>query len=78
MTNEVIRDGSVGIGASVFSVLMQWIKPIGEAASSISSIIGCVVACIMLWRLIRTPHATYFQPPAPKPETSETKKDRTE
>jgi hypothetical protein len=76
MTSEALRDGSVGIGASAFSVAMHYLKPIGEIASSISAIIGCIVACIMLWRLIQAPYPYQFPPPAqPKHET---KKDRTE
>lgn len=66
MTNEVIRDGSVGVGASVFSVLMGVLKPLGEVASSMSSIIGCIVACIMLWRLLRPSPVVVppYHPPA--------------
>lgn len=41
-----------GGSASVLSVLLGWLKPIGEIASSLSAIFGCCIAGLMLWRLI--------------------------
>lgn len=45
----------IGGGASVLSVIVGWLKPLGEIASSVSAIFGCCIAGVMLWRLIRKP-----------------------
>lgn len=50
MSDEVAA--GIGGSASVLSVLVGWLKPLGEIASSISAIIGCIIAVVMLWRLI--------------------------
>jgi hypothetical protein len=55
MTNQPqeIRDGSIGIGSGLVSAVMGWLKPLGEVASSIGSIVTCIIACVMLYRLLR-------------------------
>jgi hypothetical protein len=50
MSDEVAA--GIGGGASVLSMIVGWLKPLGEIASSVSAIIGCVIAAVMLWRLI--------------------------
>jgi hypothetical protein len=35
------------------SAIMGWLKPLGEFASSIGSIVTCIIACVMLYRLLR-------------------------
>jgi hypothetical protein len=49
-------EAAAGVGglASVLSVLLGWLKPLGEIASSLSAIFGCCIAGVMLWRLIRS------------------------
>ena len=51
MSDEVTA--GIGGSASVLSVLLGWLKPLGELASSLSAIFGCCIAGLMLWRLIR-------------------------
>jgi hypothetical protein len=55
MTNHAheIRDGSIGISSGIVSAIMGWLKPLGEVASSIGSIVTCIIACVMLYRLLR-------------------------
>jgi len=55
MTNQTseIRDGSIGIGSGLLSAIMGWLKPLGEVASSVGSIVTCIIACVMLYRLLR-------------------------
>lgn len=48
-----IRDGSIGIGSGLTSAIMGILKPLGEVASSIGSIVTCIIACVMLYRLLR-------------------------
>jgi tetrahydromethanopterin S-methyltransferase subunit C len=55
MTNQAheIRDGSIGIGSGIVSAIMGWLKPLGEVASSVGSIVTCIIACVMLYRILR-------------------------
>lgn len=48
-----IRDGSIGIGSGLMSAIMGWLKPLGEVASHVGSIVTCTIACVMLYRLLR-------------------------
>jgi tetrahydromethanopterin S-methyltransferase subunit C len=54
MTNHhEIRDGSIGIGSGLTSAIMGILRPLGDVASSIGSIVTCIIACVMLYRLLR-------------------------
>lgn len=57
VTNHVhdIRDGTIGMASGLSSALIHWLRPLGEVASHIGSIATCIIACIMLYRILRGP-----------------------
>lgn len=57
VTNHVhdIRDGTIGMASGLSSALIHWLRPLGEVASHIGSIATCIIACIMLYRIVRGP-----------------------
>lgn len=52
MNPHEIRDGTIGATAGIGGAILHWLKIFGEAGSSIASILGAVIAAIMLWRLV--------------------------
>lgn len=57
VTNHVhdIRDGTIGMVFGISSAIIHWLRPLGEVASHIGSIATCIIACVMLYRLLRGP-----------------------
>jgi tellurite resistance protein TehA-like permease len=57
VTNHVhdVRDGAIGMASGLSSALIHWLRPLGEVASHIGSIATCIIACIMLYRIVRGP-----------------------
>lgn len=55
MTNDhnQMRDWGVGAGSGLTSAILGWLKPLGDAASSIGAIATCIISLVMLYRLIR-------------------------
>jgi hypothetical protein len=52
MNAHEIRDGTIGATAGIGGAILHWLKLLGEAGSSIASILGAIIAAIMLWRLV--------------------------
>jgi len=50
-TNE-IRDGAIGVTAGVGGAVLHWFDLAGKIGSNIASIVGAIIAVVMLWRLI--------------------------
>ena len=43
------------MASGLSSALIHWLRPLGEVASHIGSIATCIIACIMLYRIVRGP-----------------------
>jgi hypothetical protein len=43
------------MASGLSSALIHWLRPLGEVASHIGSIATCIIACIMLYRILRGP-----------------------
>lgn len=50
---QQITDASVGAGSGFLAALIGWLQPIGQIASSLAAIIGCIISMVMLYRLLR-------------------------
>lgn len=52
MNSSEVRDGAIGATAGIGGAVMHWFELAGKLGSSIASIVGAIIALIMLWRLI--------------------------
>lgn len=47
-----IANATVGAGSGFLAAIIGWLQPIGQIASSVAAIIGCIISIIMLYRLL--------------------------
>ena len=54
MTNDhhQIRDWGIGASSGITSAVLGWLKPLGDAASSIGAIATCIISLVMLYRVL--------------------------